>query len=86
MPDVLFTLLLALVVLGPKKLPQIAAQVGKYLAQFQRMRRELLDQVNGEMLRLEEGENNQKEPDGGNQVSETLVSAGAFSHSFENRE
>ncbi len=27
MPDVLFTLLLALVVLGPKKLPQIAARL-----------------------------------------------------------
>lgn len=53
MPDVLFILMLALIILGPKKLPQVAAQVGKYLAQFQRMKREVMEQVNGEMLRLE---------------------------------
>jgi sec-independent protein translocase protein TatB len=53
MPDMLFIFLLALVLLGPKKLPQVAAQVGKYLAEFQRMRRELLDQVNAEVVRME---------------------------------
>jgi sec-independent protein translocase protein TatB len=53
MPDVFFILLLALVLLGPKKLPQMAAQAGKYVAQFQRMRRELLDQVTSEVGRLE---------------------------------
>ena len=53
MPDMLFILLLALVLLGPKKLPQVAAQIGKYLAQFQRMRRELLDQVSAEVTRME---------------------------------
>jgi Sec-independent protein translocase protein TatA len=53
MPDMLFILMLAVIILGPKKLPQVAAQVGKYLAQFQRMKREVLEQVNGEMLRLE---------------------------------
>jgi Sec-independent protein translocase protein TatA len=53
MPDMLFILLLALVLLGPKKLPQVAMQIGKYLAQFQRMRRELLDQVNAEVARME---------------------------------
>lgn len=53
MPDMLFILLLALVLLGPKKLPQVAAQIGKYLTQFQRMRRELLDQVNAEVSRME---------------------------------
>jgi sec-independent protein translocase protein TatB len=53
MPDMLFILLLALVLLGPKKLPQVASQIGKYLAQFQRMRRELLDQVNAEMLAMD---------------------------------
>jgi len=54
MPDVLFILLLAMIVIGPRKLPQVAAQVGRYLAQFQRVRRELLNQVNGEILRLED--------------------------------
>jgi Sec-independent protein translocase protein TatA len=53
MPAVLFILLLAMVVLGPKKLPQLAAQIGQYLARFQRMKREMMDQVNAEVLRLD---------------------------------
>jgi sec-independent protein translocase protein TatB len=56
MPDVLFILLLALVLLGPKKLPQVVGQIGKYVAQFQRARRELLDQVSAEVARLEQSE------------------------------
>ena len=50
----LVILFIALLVFGPKKLPQVAAQLGKYLAQFQRMKREVLDQVHAEVLRLEE--------------------------------
>lgn len=69
MPDVLFILLLALVVFGPKKLPEIAAKVGKYMAQFQRMKRDLLDNVSVEVLRLEKEQDVQKQPDGGNCIS-----------------
>ena len=65
MPDILFILLLAMIILGPKKLPQVAAQVGKYLAQFQRMKREVMEQVNGEMLRLEKQSAPGKEADAG---------------------
>jgi Sec-independent protein translocase protein TatA len=74
MPDVLFILFLALVVLGPKKLPQIAAQVGKSLAQFQRMKRDLLDQVNGELLRVEEKQTIETASDGSGEVAEALAS------------
>lgn len=63
MPDVLFILLLAMIVLGPKKLPQVAAQIGKYLSQFQRMKREVMDQVNREMLRLERENASSKQAD-----------------------
>ncbi len=65
MPDMLFILMLAMIILGPKKLPQVAAQVGKYLAQFQRMKREVMEQVNGEMLRLEKESAPGKESDAG---------------------
>jgi Sec-independent protein translocase protein TatA len=65
MPDILFIVLLALIILGPKKLPQVAALVAKYLAQFQRMKREVMEQVNGEMLRLEKQNAPSKPADGG---------------------
>jgi Sec-independent protein translocase protein TatA len=63
MPDMLFILLLALVLLGPKKLPQVAAQIGKYLAEFHRVRRELLDQVSAEVLAMD-GAKKTNEPSG----------------------
>jgi Sec-independent protein translocase protein TatA len=75
MPDILFILFLALVVLGPRKLPQVAAQAGKFLAQFQRMKRDLLDQVNGELLRIEEKQTIGQASNSSNEVAETLVSA-----------
>ena len=74
MPDVLFILFLALIILGPKKLPQIAAQAGKFLAQFQRMKRDLLDQVNGELLRMEEKQTIEKASDSSTEVAGTLAS------------
>jgi Sec-independent protein translocase protein TatA len=74
MPDVLFILLLALVVFGPRKLPEIAAKVGRYMAHFPRMRRELLDNVSVEVLRLEREKEIQKQPDGVNRLSEPALS------------
>ncbi|MGA2370619.1 MAG: twin-arginine translocase TatA/TatE family subunit [Candidatus Korobacteraceae bacterium] len=74
MPDLLFILFLGLIILGPKKLPQIAAQAAKFLAQFQRMKRDLLDQVNGELLRIEEKQTIEKASDSSGEVAETLAS------------
>ncbi|MFZ0793424.1 MAG: twin-arginine translocase TatA/TatE family subunit [Candidatus Korobacteraceae bacterium] len=74
MPDVLFILFLALIILGPKKLPQIAAQAGKFLAQVQRMKRDLLDQVNGELLRMDEKQASEKASAGRSEVAETVAS------------
>ena len=67
MPDLLFLLLLAMVLLGPKKLPQIAGQIGKYLAQFQRMKRELLDQLNREMLKMDQEKQSREKPQNGDE-------------------
>jgi sec-independent protein translocase protein TatB len=69
MPDILFILLLALVILGPRKLPEIAGQVGKYLAQFRRLKSELLDQINGEILLLEEERRIEQKPDTASQIT-----------------
>jgi Sec-independent protein translocase protein TatA len=67
MPDILFLLLLALVLLGPKKLPQIAGQIGRYLAQFQRMKRDVLDQLNAEMVKLDEEKQSREKRQGGDE-------------------
>ncbi|MGA2905843.1 MAG: twin-arginine translocase TatA/TatE family subunit [Candidatus Korobacteraceae bacterium] len=53
MPDILFILLLALVIFGPKKLPEIARQLAKYLAQFRIMRDDLKRQLESELLKIE---------------------------------
>jgi sec-independent protein translocase protein TatB len=53
MPDTLFILLLALVILGPKKLPEIARQIAKYVAQFRQMSNDFKRQLEGEMLKIE---------------------------------
>ena len=53
MPDVLFILVLALVILGPKKLPEVMRQVAKFMAQFRMMRDDLKRQIESEMLKIE---------------------------------
>jgi sec-independent protein translocase protein TatB len=53
MPDVLFILVLALVIFGPKKLPEVMRQVAKFMAQFRVMRDDLKRQIEGEMLKIE---------------------------------
>jgi Tat protein translocase TatB subunit len=53
MPDTLFILLLALVIFGPKKLPEIARQIAKYVIQFRQMSNDFKRQLESEMLKIE---------------------------------
>jgi sec-independent protein translocase protein TatB len=53
MPDILFILVLALIIFGPKKLPEVMRQVAKFMAQFRMMRDDLKRQIEGEMLKIE---------------------------------
>lgn len=53
MPDILFILILALVIFGPKKLPEVARQVAKFLAQIRIMRDDLKRQMERELLKIE---------------------------------
>ena len=48
-----FLLLLALVVVGPKKLPGLARQMGKYMAEFKRASNEFKRQLESEMMNIE---------------------------------
>ena len=45
MPELLLILALALIVLGPKKLPELARALGKGMAEFRRATDELKDEV-----------------------------------------
>ena len=51
--ETIFLFVLALVVFGPKKLPEIARQVGKYLNEFRRASNEFKAQIDQEISHLE---------------------------------
>ena len=51
--ELLFIFLLALVVVGPKRLPGLARQMGKYVAEFKRASNDFKRQFEAEMLNIE---------------------------------
>jgi sec-independent protein translocase protein TatB len=61
-PDLVFISALALVLVGPKKLPQVARQVGKFMAEFKRASNEFKHQIEAEMLNIELEERAKKPP------------------------
>jgi sec-independent protein translocase protein TatB len=53
MPELLVILVVALVVLGPKRLPEVARSIGKALGEFRRQSSEIVDDFQTQM-RLED--------------------------------
>lgn len=51
--EIVFLLVLALVVVGPGKLPEVARQMGKYVGEFKRASNEFRRQLETEMLNIE---------------------------------
>jgi sec-independent protein translocase protein TatB len=51
--ETIFLFFLALIVFGPKKLPEIARQVGKYMNEFKRASNEFKAQIEQEISNLE---------------------------------
>jgi len=51
--ETIFLFLLALIIFGPKKLPEIARQVGKYMNEFKRASNEFKAQIEQEIAHLE---------------------------------
>lgn len=56
MPEILIILVLALIVMGPKKLPEMARSLGKGLAEFKRASSEMRSSIEEEARVTEEKE------------------------------
>src|SRR6478672_5951246 len=52
-PEMMFIFVLALILFGPKKLPEIGRQIGKGLAEFKRASNEFQVQIQDEVRKLE---------------------------------
>jgi TatA/E family protein of Tat protein translocase len=57
MPELMMILVLALLLFGPKKLPEIGKQVGKALGEFKRASNDLKRTIEDEMEKASEGLN-----------------------------
>jgi sec-independent protein translocase protein TatB len=68
--EMIFILLLALIVLGPRRLPEIGRQIGRALAEFRRAKNEFVGQIEEEVRRLELEEKLQQpsQPASANQI------------------
>ena len=52
-PEMIFLFLLALIIFGPKKLPEIGRQIGKALNEFKRASNEFRSQIESEIATLD---------------------------------
>src|SRR5438270_3873368 len=59
-PEMIFIFLLALIIFGPKKLPEIGRQVGKALNEFKKASNEFKAQIESEIANLEVTESKQQ--------------------------
>jgi Tat protein translocase TatB subunit len=51
--EILFIMLLALIMFGPKKLPEIARQIGKFMAEFRRASTDFQNQIHEEIRKID---------------------------------
>jgi Tat protein translocase TatB subunit len=71
MPEMLFIFLLALIVFGPKKLPELARQLGKVMADFKRATNDFKYQLENEIEQMDiKEQNEQREKSRAQQVSD----------------
>jgi Tat protein translocase TatB subunit len=51
--EIIFIMLLALILLGPRKLPEIARTMGKFMAEFKKASNEFQNQIHDEIRNLD---------------------------------
>jgi Tat protein translocase TatB subunit len=51
--EIIFILLLALILFGPRRLPEIARQMGKFMAEFRKASNDFQSQIHDEIRKLE---------------------------------
>ncbi len=51
--EIIFIMLLALILFGPRRLPEIARQMGKFMAEFRRAGSDFQNQIQEEVRKLE---------------------------------
>src|SRR5664279_1644985 len=61
MPEMIFIFLLALVIFGPKKLPELGRQLGKALGEFKKASNDFKNQLEVEMMNIELEESAKKQ-------------------------
>lgn len=54
MPELFVILVVALVVLGPKRLPEVARSLGKMVSEFRRQSSEIMDEFQVQMMQDED--------------------------------
>jgi sec-independent protein translocase protein TatB len=62
-PEMMFIFLLALLIFGPKKLPEIGRQIGRAMGEFRRASNEFKSQLETEMRQLEVEELKKRVPE-----------------------
>ena len=62
LPEMIFIFLVALIIFGPRKLPEIGRQIGKAMGEFKKASNEFKSQIAGEMRNLELEEAVKREP------------------------
>ena len=58
--EILFIMLLALIMFGPKKLPEIARQIGRFMAEFRRASSDFQNQIHEEIRKIDTEEDANK--------------------------
>ena len=62
MPELVVILVVALVVLGPKRLPEVARQLGKAMAEFRRQTSDVIEEFQAQAMLEDDAETRKSAP------------------------